>query len=43
MGTRRLYSVNVDGLADLRAYLDVFWGDALARFKTVAESEENRP
>ena len=40
IGTRRLYSVNVDGLADLRAYLDVFWSDALARFKTAAESEE---
>ncbi len=43
VGTRRLYSVNVDGLADLRAYLDVFWGDALARFKTVAESEDTSP
>jgi len=40
MGTRRFYSVNVDGLAELRAYLDVFWGEALMRFKAVAESEE---
>jgi hypothetical protein len=37
-GTRRLYSVNGDGLAELRAYLDGFWQDALDAFKEAAET-----
>jgi DNA-binding transcriptional ArsR family regulator len=37
-GTRRLYSVNGDGLAELRAYLDGFWQDALNAFKEAAET-----
>ena len=37
-GTRRLYSVVPDSLEALRAYLDDFWTEALARFKEVAES-----
>jgi DNA-binding transcriptional ArsR family regulator len=39
-GTRRLYSVEPKGLADLRAYLEDFWADALAAFKAAAEREE---
>ena len=31
-GTRRLYRLAPDGLADLRAYLDGLWSDALASF-----------
>ena len=31
-GTRRVYSVRMEGLADLRAYLDQFWDDVLGRF-----------
>jgi DNA-binding transcriptional ArsR family regulator len=38
-GTRRLYSVNGDGIAELREYLENFWQDALAAFKAAAESE----
>jgi DNA-binding transcriptional ArsR family regulator len=38
-GTRRLYSVNGDGLAELRRYLDGLWEDALVAFKAAAESE----
>lgn len=38
-GTRRLYRVNPDGLAELRSYLDRFWGVALASFRRAAESE----
>ena len=38
-GTRRLYSVNGDGLAELRAYLDEFWQATLDAFKAAAESE----
>jgi DNA-binding transcriptional ArsR family regulator len=38
-GTRRIYRVEPQGLADLRAYLDSFWEQALAGFKAAAESE----
>lgn len=37
VGTRRLYQVNPDGVAALRAYFDNFWGGALEAFKTAAE------
>jgi len=36
-GTRRLYAVDLDGLGDLRAWLDGFWDDALASFRREAE------
>src|SRR5918911_4816417 len=36
-GTRRLYSVDQDGLAELRAYLESFWDEALAQYKQVVE------
>lgn len=39
-GTRRVYSVDPDGLAQLRAYFDRFWGSALESFKEVAERDE---
>ena len=39
-GTRHLYTVEPDGLAELRLWLDGFWDDALARFKRVAEGSE---
>ncbi len=39
-GTRRLYRVRPDGFADLRAWVDGFWDDALAAF--VAHVEEER-
>ena len=38
-GTRRIYAVEAEGLADLRAYLEGFWQDALASFKETAESD----
>jgi DNA-binding transcriptional ArsR family regulator len=43
-GTRRIYQVNPDGLADLRAQLDRFWTQALANFKQIVEqrAEEDR-
>jgi DNA-binding transcriptional ArsR family regulator len=37
-GTRRIYSVNGDGLAEVRDYVNGFWDDALAAFKAAAES-----
>jgi len=36
-GTRRLYQLEPQGLAGLRAYLDALWDDALARFAARAE------
>ena len=36
-GTRRLYAIDPDGLVVLRAWVEGFWTDALARFKTLAE------
>ncbi|HSD80579.1 MAG TPA: metalloregulator ArsR/SmtB family transcription factor [Solirubrobacteraceae bacterium] len=38
-GTRRLYSVDPDGLAALRSYFDRFWTSALAAFKEAAERD----
>ena len=38
-GTRNYYSVNGEGLAELRAYFEGFWDEALAAFKAAAESE----
>ena len=39
-GTRRLYQLNPDGVAALRAYLDRFWNRALTAFKEAVEKEE---
>ena len=39
-GTRNFYSVNGEGLAELRSYFEGFWDEALASFKAAAESEE---
>ena len=39
-GTRHFYSVDGDGLADLRAYFEEFWQDALDAFKAAAEADE---
>jgi DNA-binding transcriptional ArsR family regulator len=36
-GNRRIYQVNPEGLAALRAELDEFWGSALAGFKETVE------
>ena len=41
-GTRRLYRVDPDGLAELRAYLETFWNDALAQFKVEVERTDER-
>jgi DNA-binding transcriptional ArsR family regulator len=43
-GNRRIYRMDPAGLKDLRAYLDHFWNQALAAFKTAVEQppEEQR-
>lgn len=44
VGARRIYRVDPDGLAALRADLERFWGKALAAYKAVVEqpNEEDR-
>jgi DNA-binding transcriptional ArsR family regulator len=39
-GNRRIYEVNPDGLAKLRADLDRFWGSTLAAYKAAVEQPE---
>ena len=42
-GTRRIYHVDPDGLAALRAELEGFWGAALANFARAVEHHEETP
>jgi DNA-binding transcriptional ArsR family regulator len=39
-GTRRLYRARPEGLAELREFLEKFWGDRLEVLKREAEREE---
>ena len=39
-GTRRLYRASPQGLVELKAFLDEFWGDRLEALKREAEREE---
>ena len=39
-GNRRIYRVNPDGLAKLRADLDRFWSSTLAAYKAAVEQPE---
>lgn len=39
-GTRRIYGVEPEGVAELRAYFEGFWNRALAGFKAAAEGGE---
>lgn len=41
-GTRNLYRVDAKGLAELRAYLDGLWQDALDAFAAAADEERRR-
>jgi DNA-binding transcriptional ArsR family regulator len=38
-GTRHIYQVDPDGLRALQGYLDHFWDQALAGFKTTVEQQ----
>lgn len=40
VGTRRLYTVQTDGLAAVRRYLDDFWPTQLGALKAAVESRE---
>lgn len=37
-GTRRIYQVDPEGVAAVRAYFDRFWNQALAHFKRAVEA-----
>ena len=39
-GTRRLYRGRPEGLVELKAFLDEFWGERLEALKREAEQEE---
>jgi DNA-binding transcriptional ArsR family regulator len=41
-GTRRLYSANWKGIANLRAELETYWDASLKRLKTDAETAQRR-
>lgn len=41
-GARRVYSVNPEALAELRAYFERFWTDALAGFKRRVETKPKK-
>jgi len=41
-GTRRIYGVEPKAIAELRAYFDSFWEQALASFKEAAEQKGRR-
>jgi DNA-binding transcriptional ArsR family regulator len=41
-GTRRIYGVDAQSVAELRDYFDGFWSDALESFKRAAEQEQGR-
>jgi DNA-binding transcriptional ArsR family regulator len=41
-GTRRVYSIDPDGLGPLRAWIDGFWDRALGAFQAEIERENKR-
>jgi DNA-binding transcriptional ArsR family regulator len=41
-GTRRLYRARPEGLVELKAFLDEFWGARLEALKREAEREERK-
>jgi DNA-binding transcriptional ArsR family regulator len=42
-GTRRIYRLNPDGLAALRAYFERIWDDALTAFQKAADAATTEP
>ena len=43
LGTRHVYELNGNGVVELRAWVDAFWDEALARFKAAAETKGETP
>jgi predicted ArsR family transcriptional regulator len=42
VGTRHLYELDASGVRTLRNWVDGFWNEALARFKTAAEASSRQ-
>jgi DNA-binding transcriptional ArsR family regulator len=42
-GTRRIYTLHLEGVTTVRAYLAQVWGDAAARFSLYAENTVTPP
>lgn len=42
-GTRRLYRVDLDGLAEVRAWVDEFWDDVLTAFADHVDRHDATP
>jgi DNA-binding transcriptional ArsR family regulator len=42
LGTKRLYQLRPEALAELRAFLENFWQDSLSRLAEIAEAEQRR-
>jgi DNA-binding transcriptional ArsR family regulator len=42
-GTRRLYRARLEGLAELRGFLDQMWGDSLDLARRLTEAELGLP
>ena len=42
-GTRRMYTVELAGLVELRRYLDGLWSEALSAFAAEAETQARAP
>ena len=40
VGNNNIYELNREGILAMRNYLDKFWSEALANFKTIAEKTE---
>ena len=38
-GNRRIYEIDVEGLAELRSYLEQFWNKTLLAYKAVVEQQ----
>jgi DNA-binding transcriptional ArsR family regulator len=38
-GNRRIYQADPEGLAELRSYLEQFWGKALQSYKAIVEQQ----
>ncbi len=41
-GTKHLYELDAAGVGALREWVDEFWNEALARFKTAAETSSRQ-
>jgi hypothetical protein len=41
-GTRRIYRLHDEGIAAVEAFLQQVWGDAMGRFRLLAENTDDR-